>query len=93
MTQPLGLPDPSTPDDFAREALVIQRLRDTLPADAQAKFFKEFEELLTLAAEPRCAETQADGVPCGTLDADCEHCGRALGWLSRLRAEIARTAP
>ena len=93
MTQPLGPPDPSTPDDFTREALVIQRLRDTLPADAQAMFFKEFEELLTLAAEPRCAETQADGVPCGTSDADCETCGRALGWLSRLRAEIAKTAP
>lgn len=83
----------TTADDFAREALVIQRLRDTLPADAQAMFFKEFEELLTLAAEPRCAEAQADGVPCGTLDTDCERCGRALGWLSRLRAEIARTAP
>jgi hypothetical protein len=93
MTQPLGPPDPSTPDDFTREALVIRRLRDTLPAGAQALFFKEFEELLTLAAEPRCAETQADGVPCGTSDADCETCGRALGWLSRLRAEIAKTAP
>jgi hypothetical protein len=93
MTTPHAEQDPSTTDDFRREELLIQRLRDTLPADAQAKFFKEFEELLTLAAEPRCAETQADGVPCGSLDADCEHCGRALGWLSRLRAEIARTAP
>ena len=93
MTQPPGLPDPSTPDDFAREALVIQRLRDTLPADVQARFFKEFEEMLTLAAEPRCAEAQADGAPCVAASSDCEDCGRALAWLSRLRAEIARAAP
>jgi hypothetical protein len=24
-----------------------------------------------------CAESQADGVPCGELDADCLHCDRA----------------
>jgi len=81
----------SHPADFAREALLVQRLRDALPADAQALFFTEFEELLTLAAEPRCAESQADGVPCGTLDTDCERCGRALGWLSRLRAELTKS--
>lgn len=83
--------DPSTGDDFSREATLIQRLRDALPADAQANFFREFEELLTLAADPRCAEAQADGVPCGSSEADCETCGRALAWLSRLRAEIAKT--
>jgi len=86
-------PAPSQSADFLREALLVQRLRDALPADAQTMFFTEFEELLTLAAEPRCAESQADGVPCGTSDADCETCGRALGWLARLRAEIAKTAP
>jgi len=93
VTTPHAEQDPSTADDFLREALLVQRLRDALPADAQTMFFTEFEELLTLAAEPRCAESQADGVPCGTSDADCETCRRALGWLARLRAEIAKTAP
>jgi len=90
---PLGQPDPSRAEDFAREALLIQRLRDELPRESQARFFHEFERLLTLAAEPRCAEAQADGVPCGTAQNDCEDCGRALAWLARLRAEIAKTAP
>ena len=90
---PLGQPDPSRAEDFAREALLIQRLRDELPREAQARFFREFEQLLTLAAEPRCAEAQADGVPCGTAQNDCEDCGRALAWLARLREEIAKTAP
>lgn len=93
MTMPLGQPAPSTATDFARESLLVRRLRDELPRDAQARFFREFEQLLTLAAEPRCAESQADGVPCGTVQADCGKCGRALAWLSRLRAEIAKTTP
>jgi hypothetical protein len=93
VTAPLGQPDPSSADDFAREALLIQRLRAELPQSAQERFFREFERLLTLAAEPRCAESQADGVPCGTAQADCEDCGRALAWLARLRAEIAKTTP
>jgi hypothetical protein len=93
MTTPHAEQSPSTAEDFRREELLVQRLRDTLPADAQARFFKEFEELLTLAAEPRCAEAQADGTPCLAASSDCEDCGRALAWLSRLRAEIARAAP
>ena len=90
---PLGQPALSTATDFAREALLVRRLRDELPPEAQVRFFREFEQLLTLAAEPRCAESQADGVPCGTVEADCEECGRALAWLARLRAEIAKTTP
>jgi len=93
MTSRPSEPDPSTATDFAREALLVQRLRDELAPEAQQRFFREFEQLLTLAAEPRCAESQADGVPCGTAQADCEDCGRALAWLARLRAEIAKTTP
>jgi len=90
MPQLQGDPAPSQPADFGREAQIIQRLRDSLPKDEQAGFLRDLEHLLTLAAEPRCAEAQADGVPCATLETDCEHCGRALAWLTRLRAEIAK---
>ena len=93
MTMPLGQPDPSKAEDFAREALLIQRLRDALPPDTRAGFFREFDQLLCIAADPRCAEAQADGVPCGSAQNDCEDCGRALAWLARLRAEIAKTVP
>ena len=83
----------SNAEDFAREALLVQRLRDALPPETRAGFFREFDELLTIAAEPRCAESQADGVPCGSADANCEDCGRAIAWLARLRAEIAKATP
>ena len=92
MTRPHAEGMPSTSSDFSREAEIIQRLREALPADAQEGFLRDLEYLLTLAAEPRCAESQADGVPCATLETDCEHCGRALGWLRRLRAEVAKSA-
>jgi hypothetical protein len=84
---------PSPAEDFAREALLIQRLRDALPPDTRAGFFREFDQLLCIAADPRCAEAQADGVPCGTADSNCEDCGRAIAWLARLRAEIAKATP
>lgn len=90
MTAPEARLSAPKSEDFAREALLIRRLRDALPADTRAGFFREFDELLCIAADPRCAEAQADGVPCGTADSNCEDCGRAIAWLARLRAEIAK---
>jgi len=29
------------------------------------------------ARPPSCGQAQADGVPCDSVDSDCEHCRRA----------------
>lgn len=81
-----------TTPDFARERLLLSRLREVLPAEAQTIVWRRFDELLALMEEPRCAEAQADGVPCPDAEGCCEHCGRALVWVRRLREEIARSA-
>ena len=73
------------------ERLVLD-LRAALPVEAQTMFFRQLDELLALLAEPRCAECQADGVPCPHVGVSCEECGRALAWVRDLREAIARSS-
>jgi len=77
---------------LAREVQLVRELRSALPIEVQTVFFRQFDELLALLAEPRCAECQADGVPCPHVGVSCEACGRALSWVRELREAIARSA-
>jgi len=77
---------------LAREVRLVNDLRAALPVEVQTVFFRQFDELLALLAEPRCAECQADGVPCPHVGVSCEACGRALAWVRDLRDAIARSA-
>jgi len=74
------------------EERLVRDLREALPVEAQTIFFRQFDELLALLAEPRCAECQADGVPCPHLGVSCEQCGSALAWVRDLREAIARSS-
>jgi hypothetical protein len=88
-----GMDRPATGSGaFQREARLVQDLRTALPVEAQTMFFRQLDELLALLAEPRCAECQADGVPCPHVGVACEQCGRALTWIRDLREAIARSA-
>jgi hypothetical protein len=80
------------PDAYQREERLVHDLAAALPAEAQTQFFGELDALLALLAEPRCAECQADGVPCPHVSVSCEQCGRALSWVRDLRDAIARSA-
>ncbi len=80
------------PAVLAREMRLVEDLRAALPVEVQTVFFRQFDELLALLAEPRCAECQADGVPCPHVGVSCEACGRALSWVRELREAIARSA-
>ncbi len=77
---------------LATEARLVRDLRSALPAEAQAMFFRQLDDLLALLEEPRCAECQADGVPCPHLGQACDDCGRAAAWVRDLREAIARSA-
>lgn len=78
--------------ELEAEQRLVQNLRAALPVEAQTIFFRQFDELLGLLAEPRCADCQADGVPCPHVSVSCEECGRALTWVRDLRNAIARSA-
>ncbi len=77
---------------FEREARLVRDLREALPVEARTIFFRQLDDLLGLVAEPRCAEFQADGVPCPVVGVSCELCGRAAQWVRNLREAIARSA-
>jgi hypothetical protein len=77
---------------YLHEERLVRDLRAALPAEAQTMFFRELDALLALLAEPRCAECQADGVPCPHVGVSCEQCGRALAWIRDLRDAIARSS-
>jgi hypothetical protein len=74
------------------EERLVRDLRAALPVEAQTMFFRRLDELLALVAEPRCAECQADGVPCPHVGVSCEQCGQSLAWIHDLREAIARSA-
>lgn len=77
---------------FQREARLVHDLRQSLPVEARTIFFRQLDDLLVLLAEPRCAECQADGVPCPHVGVSCELCGRAVQWVRDLREAIARSS-
>jgi hypothetical protein len=79
-------------DAFQREARLVRDLTEALPVEARTMFFHQLDDLLGLLAEPRCAECQADGVPCPHVGVSCELCGRAVQWVRDLREAIARSS-
>lgn len=77
---------------FQREARLVRDLTEALPVEARTIFFRQLDDLLGLIAEPKCAEYQADGVPCPVVGVSCELCGRATQWVHDLREAIARSS-
>jgi hypothetical protein len=46
------------------------------------------EELANIAGEPRCAEAQADGVPCTSPRRDCAQCSAYDAFLANVRSRV-----
>lgn len=46
------------------------------------------DELLLLAAEPGCAESQADGVPCASVHTSCDQCQKYRDLLAAVRRRV-----
>jgi len=70
---------------------LISGLRE-IPASPLQDLMKQMiGELLAYVREPKCAEMQADGVPCASPTADCEQCQKVHQLLLSLRHGIAPT--
>jgi len=70
-----------TPDEWR----LISELRAVPSSDLKRRVLRLFAAVIDFAREPRCAESQADGVPCETPSESCEQCLHVDGMLDVLR--------
>jgi hypothetical protein len=75
----------------AEEWRLIRRLRDVADGDARRELLGLVAELIDLAGDARCAESQGDGVPCRTVGTASADCQSATGALSDLRRHLRLT--
>jgi hypothetical protein len=69
---------------------LVAGLRDIPPSPLRDLMQEMMVALVDCVREPRCAEIQADGVPCETPAADCEQCLKVKELLFTLRRGIAK---
>ena len=70
-----------TPEEWE----LISGLRDIPPSPLRDVMNEMMTALVDYVREPKCAEMQADGVPCSSPTADCEQCLKAQTLLTTLR--------
>lgn len=68
---------------------LVAGLRDIPPSPLRELMHELMMSLVEYVREPRCAELQADGVPCESPAADCEQCVRVKELLFTLRRGVA----
>ena len=67
------------------ELRILSSLRE-MPEGKLKELHESFLlELSNFLLEPKCAQVQADGYPCGSSSADCESCLKLEELLSTLR--------
>lgn len=67
---------------------LVTALRDIPESALKSRANELIEAVLAYAREPRCPEMQADGVPCGTVHANCDQCVHVTQLLEGLRARV-----
>jgi len=68
---------------------LISGLRDIPPSPLRDLMHEMMTALVDYVREPKCAEMQADGVPCASPAADCEQCLKVQDLLKTLRHGVA----
>ncbi|HQT93930.1 MAG TPA: hypothetical protein PLB88_08225 [Thermoanaerobaculaceae bacterium] len=71
------------------EWTVISGLRDLPESPLREMTYEMMLALVEYVREPKCAEMQADGVPCTSAEADCEQCAKVRELLHTLRRGLA----
>lgn len=69
---------------------ILSRLREVPEGPLRDRLLALLDELVAFVQEPRCSQVQADGVPCGSVDADCEECLKVNELLDTLHGSLER---
>jgi hypothetical protein len=77
------------PEPTRSSEAVLDAIR-ALPAE---QLHVLLDRLLEVACEPRCAEAQADGVPCSTAGGSCETCARFVAFVASIRDGVILEQP
>jgi hypothetical protein len=72
----------------ATEHQILTALRETPDGPLKTKLEQFLLELTEMVSNPGCAEIQADGIPCGSVTADCEECLALDKMLATLRSTL-----
>ena len=70
---------------------LVSALRNIPQSPLKERIDALLGDLMKFAADPKCFESQADGVPCTSTTADCDSCRRVTDVIDLLRRRI--TAP
>jgi hypothetical protein len=73
----------------AEERDLVLALRDVPPSPLRDLLTTLVAELTRFAAQPGCAEMQADGAPCTSADAACDECRKMTQLLEGLRTRLS----
>jgi hypothetical protein len=66
------------------EHRLVTALRNMPESPVKQRIMALLDRVVDFARNPRCAELQADGVPCGNAQGDCDHCEMVTGLLDEL---------
>jgi hypothetical protein len=73
------------------ETRIVQGLRGIADSSLRYRFEELLVRLTDYVRDPRCAEIQADGVPCPTPDRDCHFCLKIDELIESIRGSMRQS--
>lgn len=70
------------------ERQLVEALREVPESPLRRKMVAVLQALFSFARDPRCAEAQADGVPCENPAAQCDQCARITRVMDNLTRRV-----
>jgi hypothetical protein len=86
------VPDARPTDVSEAEWDLVRALRAIPEGSWRASATEILSEITRLLQEPRCSDSQADGVPCGEVDGRCDECERVRGLMGALVTRLRDAA-
>jgi hypothetical protein len=74
-----------TPEEWK----LVSALRSVPESPLKERIDALLVELMKFAADPKCTESQGDGVPCTNTNMDCDSCKRVTDLIDVLRRRVS----